>query len=59
MHHIIPVSVNPELECEENNIVRLCRLHHFRIGHLGNWNLFNPNVVQNIAQIKIITKQYE
>jgi 5-methylcytosine-specific restriction endonuclease McrA len=51
-HHIVPISVNHELECVESNIVILCRLHHKIFGHLGNWNNYNPNVYKDSVNHK-------
>ncbi len=54
VHHIIPVSVDPSLELNFDNLVTLCRHHHFYIGHKGNWNDFNINVEEDCNQLKEI-----
>ena len=52
VHHIKPFHLHPELELDLNNLITLCRKHHFYIGHdpdysgpkKPSWSLFNPNV---------------
>lgn len=53
VHHVKPFHVHPELELDPENLVTLCREHHFHIGHdpdgpdgprNPNWKLSNPNV---------------
>lgn len=41
VHHIIPFDVNPEKELDPDNLSTLCHRHHFTIGHLGKWWLWN------------------
>lgn len=48
VHHIKPFHLYPELELDPRNLITLCeargRDHHLLIGHLGNWESYNPNV---------------
>lgn len=53
VHHIKPFKDRPELELDMDNLITLCREHHFRIGHdpdgpwgwrKPSWVLSNPNV---------------
>jgi len=53
LHHVKPVAEFPELQFEDSNIVPLCRLHHFIIGHLSNWAIYNPNFWDDLNKIKI------
>lgn len=53
LHHIVPVSVSPELMCIDTNIVPLCHTHHFIIGHLSNWNNYNPHVLADINRFRL------
>ena len=49
VHHIRPVHRAPELELEPTNLITLCEGPtncHFTLGHLGNWSLANPQIVQ-------------
>lgn len=49
IHHIIPVNIAPHLMFEESNLISLCRKGkncHLIHGHLGNFNNFNPNILQ-------------
>tara|TARA_R110000824_G_scaffold86938_3_gene214690 strand:- start:312 stop:515 length:204 start_codon:yes stop_codon:yes gene_type:complete len=54
-HHKVPFSLAPLLECDESNLVALCEAKRFGInchlllGHLGNWQRFNPSVDANVA----------
>jgi len=46
VHHIIPVSVDPSKELDENNLITLCDKYcHFVFGHLMNWKSYNSNVL--------------
>ena len=49
VHHIKPVRLYPELELDLNNLVTLCRRHHFNIGHLENWKSYNPSLKLSIV----------
>lgn len=44
VHHVQPFHEHPEKELDPKNLITLCRDHHFRVGHLGNWKNSNPNV---------------
>ncbi len=52
VHHVVPFHQRPDLELVEDNLITLCREHHFRIGHdpdgkgpmKPSWLLSNPNV---------------
>lgn len=52
VHHIVPFHERPDLELVEDNLITLCREHHFRIGHdpdgrgprKPSWLESNPNV---------------
>lgn len=50
VHHVQPFHINPALECDPTNLIRLCRDDHFNIGHLRNWKNSNPNVRQDSAR---------
>lgn len=48
VHHIKPFHLFPELELDPNNLITLCELrgrdHHLLIGHLDDWESYNPQV---------------
>lgn len=44
VHHIQPFHEHPELELDKNNLIVLCRFHHFIHGHLKNWSRSNPQI---------------
>lgn len=45
VHHIHPVHLFPSKELDPDNLVSLCRVHHFIYGHGGDWKGFNPDVM--------------
>lgn len=52
VHHKLPVSKFPEKELDRENLVTLCQNNifncHFVVGHLMDWNTYNPNVDNDI-----------
>lgn len=60
VHHIIPFHQRPDLELVEDNLITLCREHHFRIGHdpdgkgprKPSWLESNPNVRSDAANVR-------
>jgi 5-methylcytosine-specific restriction endonuclease McrA len=48
VHHIKPFHLHPNLELDPNNLITLCEIkgrdHHLLIGHLDDWESYNPNV---------------
>lgn len=49
VHHIIPFHVAPDLELRHDNMITLCRKHHFTFGHIENWRITNPSVEADAA----------
>lgn len=53
-HHIIPVSVDPSLELDPNNLITLCEGPSFNchlfFGHLRNWSSHNPDVKKHAKE---------
>ena len=53
VHHKLPVSLYPDRELDEENLVTLCQNNsfncHFVVGHLMNWNSYNPDVDADIS----------
>lgn len=47
VHHIVPVGVDPSLELVISNLLTLCHVCHFRIGHSFNWRFYNPYVIED------------
>lgn len=47
VHHIVPFYVTPQLECDESNVITLCRDDHFTFGHLKDWKSWNAQVTQD------------
>jgi len=60
VHHIVPFHERPDLELAEDNLITLCREHHFRIGHdpdgkgprKPSWLESNPNVRSDAANMR-------
>lgn len=60
VHHIEPFHQRPDLELVEDNLITLCREHHFRIGHdpdgkgprKPSWLESNPNVRSDAANMR-------
>jgi len=47
VHHIFPVSIAPELELTENNLITLCETPcHFVFGHFFSYHCYNKDVRQ-------------
>jgi hypothetical protein len=49
VHHVKPYNVYPELELDKNNLVTLCRDHHFTFGHFCDWHSWNENVITDVV----------
>lgn len=62
VHHIEPVSVNPDRELDPTNLITLCSKYcHFYIGHLMDYNSWNIDVIED-AQVylnKVTNKPYK
>jgi len=60
VHHVVPFHQRPDLELVEDNLITLCREHHFRIGHdpdgkgpmKPSWLLSNPNVRSDVENMR-------
>ena len=50
VHHIVPVHVDPTRELDGTNLVTLCRRCHLFVGHLGDWESWNVQVLEH-AQV--------
>jgi hypothetical protein len=49
VHHVKPFHNHPHLELDPNNLITLCRVHHFWWGHLGSWFSWNKSIVRDAA----------
>ena len=45
VHHIQPFHLFPTRELDPNNLISLCRPHHFIYGHAGDSKCENPDVL--------------
>lgn len=54
VHHIVAVHHDPSRELDLANLITLCSgpaRHHYRLGHLSNWDLDNPHVREHAAAV--------
>jgi len=61
VHHKIPVSVQPELAADPNNLVTLTKEAHLTLGHGCDWKNFNPHIDKDIESVQkgiVKTKKY-
>jgi 5-methylcytosine-specific restriction enzyme A len=52
-HHEKPYHIDPADELNPDNLITLCmgpKECHLRIGHCGNFKLYNPNVKKDAAR---------
>lgn len=59
VHHKKPFHISPELELDPNNLITLCENNngyqcHLKIGHLGNWKDYNPNVDKDATEALLV-----
>lgn len=52
VHHKEPVHVNPERACDPDNLVTMCRPHHWLVGHFKNWKKWNKNIDQTVYVLR-------
>jgi 5-methylcytosine-specific restriction protein A len=63
VHHIQPFHLHPELELEPSNLITLCESDkggincHLFFGHLGNFKMINPSVLEDVAAWSIKLKK--
>ncbi len=51
VHHIVPVSLNKDLELETFNCITLCHRCHLTIGHFNDYRFYNRGVVIDAANL--------
>lgn len=58
VHHVIPVSVNPQRELDPENLLTMCETPcHFMFGHLFNYHCYNRNVRRMAAEFRVAIKK--
>lgn len=50
VHHIVPVWIDRFQELSRENLVSLCRPHHFLFGHLMAWSSVNERCMADVRQ---------
>jgi len=59
VHHKKPYHLRPELELDMTNLITLCmglKMDHLRIGHGGDFEAFNPCVLDHVAKVATTPK---
>jgi len=46
VHHIVPWHLSVDGRYDKNNLITLCRYHHFRFGHWRDWKGSNPDILK-------------
>ena len=62
VHHIEPVSVNPNRELDPSNLITLCSKYcHLAIGHLMDTKSWNENVIEDakVYYNKVCNRPYK
>ena len=62
VHHIRPYHLHPELELEPSNLVTACMDRsecHLLICHGDNFKAFNPNVVNDLEELRRLPESRE
>ena len=65
VHHLVPVSVAPDLAGDYDNLITLAKPVHFWIAHGGNWKNYMTNIrelvdlaeIQRTVGVKSIQKE--
>jgi 5-methylcytosine-specific restriction enzyme A len=52
LHHVQPFWQNPELELDPNNVITVCRKHHFEWCHFFDWSSWNKDIRAWVDNIK-------
>lgn len=52
VHHILPFWRYPEFELLADNLVTLCRKHHFEWGHFFDWKSYNEEIKRWIRSVE-------
>jgi|SRR5271170_2558076 len=62
VHHCVPFHLDPALELDPSNLITLCmgeKECHLKIGHCGNFKLYNPNVKRDAALLNKDISKFE
>lgn len=57
-HHMVPFHIDSSKELDLTNLIPLCEGRfscncHLTFGHMGNWKLFNPQVIPMSAEYSL------
>jgi hypothetical protein len=60
VHHCIPFYLRQDLELSNDNLICLCRPHHYLVGHLMDWKSWSESVKidSDIWRLKIKNRKY-
>lgn len=51
IHHKMPFHLDSSLELNPDNLICLCRPHHYLVGHLMSWSSFNSEVEKDSSYL--------
>ena len=54
VHHYVPVHVDRSLGADPGNLITLCRVCHWTVGHLYDWKDYNQCVDATVLNIRAI-----
>ena len=52
VHHCRPFNRFPESECDPDNLLTLCRVHHLWVGHSGSYRHWNDKAREDAKHWK-------
>jgi 5-methylcytosine-specific restriction protein A len=62
VHHCVPFHLDPTKELDPTNLITLCmgeKECHLKIGHCGNFKLYNPNIRKDAALLNTDVSAFE
>lgn len=58
VHHVIPVSFNPDRQLDPENLITLCNTPcHLMFGHLMSYRCYNKDVRRMAAEFRVAVKK--
>ena len=52
VHHCLPFHLDQTKELDPDNLITLCRDHHFLLGHLQNFKSYNSEIKKDAEYIQ-------
>ena len=54
VHHVVPVSVAPDMATDTNNLITVCRNCHLWVCHAGNYRLYVGNLREWLSKREVV-----